>query len=355
MKLGLTDLAAHLQKKGLSPYYVIHGDDPYLQQQAQTTLSKTVDAATEILRFSASHAQVWDEIAARLQHRSLFAAKQLVFIEVPSIKLAAAAQAHVKQWTATANPDVSLVFSTAKLNAKDKQTAWLKALFVVAHEVELTPPNAQRMPLWLKQALAQKNISTDTAGLNLLAHYFADNPGAALQEIEKLADYLGVVQTPPSPEQTPKATESMTAKISGEELERILVSQGQFTVFQLIDSCLGGKQRQTQQMFEAICTDESLMILITWMLTKELRLLVELSLAMTNGETLANLAKQHRLWPAKVALYQPLLKCYTTSQVWALLSRLAIIDKANKGLGTLSARSQLLHLLQMIASRQFLL
>jgi DNA polymerase-3 subunit delta len=134
-----------------------------------------------------------------------------------------------------------------------------------------------------------------------------------------------------------------------------LVSQGQFTVFQLIDSCLGGKFEQTQQIFETLIADESLMILITWMLAKELRLLVELSLAMATGETLANLSRQHRLWPAKVALYQPLLKRYSQQQLWALLSRLAIIDKANKGLGTLSARSQLQHLLQMIASRQYLL
>ncbi len=333
MKLSLTDLAPHLQKQGLSLAYVLHGDDPYLQQLAKAQFLNAIDSTVEVLRFHTHHANVWETIHTSLQHRSLFAREQLIIIDVASIKLAADIQSHMKQWLSQTKADYHLVFCMDKLSGKDKQTAWLKALLAIAHEVELTPPNAGRMPQWLKQVLAQKQLSTDTDGLQMLSHYFADNPGAALQEIEKLADYLGEHK-----------------HINGNELEQIITAQGQFTVFQLIDSCLAGHQTKMLAMFDMITTDESTLILITWMLAKELRLLIDLSIAMQQGETLQQLTKQYRLWPAKVALYQPLLKRYAYRELWALLHRLASVDKANKGLGKLSAREQLLLILHSIAN-----
>lgn len=335
MKLNLSDLAGHLKKSGLQGHYLLQGDDPYLQQQAKTLLTEAAVPHAEILRFSTHHSSIWDEIAMRLQHRSLFASLQLFFIDITSLKLAKETQDNLHTWLTANHPSYHLVLSVSKLTAKDKQIAWVKKALAITHEVELTPPNKQRLPLFLKQALAAKGINTDHAGLQLLAHYFADNPGAALQEIEKISDYLGEKK-----------------QITATELEKVLVAQGQFSVFQLIDCCLAGDKTQTLQIFEVLTTDESSLILITWSLAKELRLLVDLSLSITAGENLNQLAKQFRLWPAKVTLYQAMLKRYKAPELWELLHALAAIDKANKGLGNVAAASQLQYLLQCIACRK---
>lgn len=334
MKLSLAELPNQLKHEGLRGHYLLQGDDPYLQQQAKTSLVEASNSQTEVLRFTTHHSSAWDEIAMRLQNRSLFGNLQLFFIEMTSLKLTTETQANLQTWLTATNPSYHLIISLGKLSTKDKQIAWIKKCLAVVCEVELIPPNKQRLPFFIKQALNAKGINTDIHGLNLLSHYFADNPGAALQEIEKIAYYLGEKK-----------------QIAGEELEKILVTQGQFSVFQLIDCCLAGDKTQTLQIFDTLTTDESSLILITWALAKELRLLVDLSLAIAAGDNLNQLAKQYRLWPAKVALYQAMLKHYPTLELWGLLHKLADIDKANKGLGKLTANNQLSYLLQCIACR----
>ena len=86
MQLPLSQLSAQLQK-GLRPLYVLHGDEPLLQQEAQDAIRAAARAAgyTERSSFTVAGAHFdWSAVLAAGGSLSLFADRQIVEIRIPS-------------------------------------------------------------------------------------------------------------------------------------------------------------------------------------------------------------------------------------------------------------------------------
>lgn len=333
MKLALAQLKPHLTKQGLQPFYLLNGEDPYLIQLALDSFSETTGAQIEKQRLTLQTAQMWDELFITLQSPSLFSPQRLFILSLPSLKLAAAVQTQLQTWLKKPPINDYLIFCVGQLNAKDKQVAWLKGLLTQAIEVECLAPTAQQYPTWLKQQLSQRGLQTDAEGITLMAHYFADNPGAALQEMDKLTAYL-----------------QGETRVTGATLRDILTAQGQFSVYQMLDYCFAGDLKQTLAIYHQLMQDESQALLITWMLAKELRLLLTLAFALEKGEKLASLSQKYRLWPQKLNLYQKVLARHNYIKLWSLLAELAKADQRNKGYGQQDSYQLLMQILQQLGT-----
>jgi len=88
MQLALNQLAAHLQK-GVKPLYVLHGDEPLLQQEAQDAIRGAARERgyTERTSYTVSGAHFdWSAVLAAGGSLSLFADRQIIDIRIPGGK-----------------------------------------------------------------------------------------------------------------------------------------------------------------------------------------------------------------------------------------------------------------------------
>ena len=88
MQVALAQLSQHLQR-GLSALYVLHGDEPLLQQEAADAIRTTARAQgyTERSSYTVAGAHFdWSAVLAAGGSLSLFADKQIVEIRIPSGK-----------------------------------------------------------------------------------------------------------------------------------------------------------------------------------------------------------------------------------------------------------------------------
>ena len=88
MQVALAQLSNHLQR-ALSPLYVLHGDEPLLQQEAADAIRATARAQgyTERSSYTVAGAHFdWSAVLAAGGSLSLFADKQIVEIRIPSGK-----------------------------------------------------------------------------------------------------------------------------------------------------------------------------------------------------------------------------------------------------------------------------
>ena len=106
MQLAFSQLSTHLQK-GLRSLYVLHGDEPLMQQEAADAIRSAARAQgyTERSVHTVSGAHFdWSEVLAAGGSLSLFADKQIVEVRIPSGKPArrsSCRSARTRKWPGT--------------------------------------------------------------------------------------------------------------------------------------------------------------------------------------------------------------------------------------------------------------
>ena len=105
MQLAPAQLPGHLAK-GLRPLYLLHGDEPLLQQEAAVAIRAAVRAQGEVERsvhtVAGAHFD-WSTVLAAGGSASLFADRQLLEIRIPSGKPGKDGSAALQQIAARAN------------------------------------------------------------------------------------------------------------------------------------------------------------------------------------------------------------------------------------------------------------
>mgnify|MGYP006171837607 CR=1 FL=1 len=99
MQLAYSQLSAHLQK-GLRSLYILHGDEPLMQQEAADAIRASARAQgyTERSVHTVSGAHFdWSEVLAAGGSLSLFADKQIVEVRIPSGKPGKEGSAAIQQ------------------------------------------------------------------------------------------------------------------------------------------------------------------------------------------------------------------------------------------------------------------
>ena len=121
MQLNPSQLSAHLQK-GLRSLYVLHGDEPLLQQEAADAIRALARAQgyTERSVFTVSGAHFdWSEVLAAGGSLSLFADKQILEVRIPSGKPGKEGSQALQQLAASAegNDSTLILVTLPRLDA----------------------------------------------------------------------------------------------------------------------------------------------------------------------------------------------------------------------------------------------
>lgn len=323
MQLALNQLDAHL-RKGVKPLYVLHGDEPLLQQEAQDAIRAAARAQgyTERSSFAVSGAHFdWSAVLAAGGSLSLFADRQIIELRIPSGKPGKEGSAALQQMAEAARGSASTLtlVSLPRLDKATRTGAWFTALDGAGVSIAIEPVARERLPGWIAERLAAQGqrVAGGAEGQHTL-QFFADrvegNLLAAHQEIQKLALLYPA------------------GELSAAQVEAAVLNVARYDVFQLSEAVLAGQAVRVQRMLDGLRAEGEAEVLVHWALAEDIRQLARVRAAMDAGRPLPMALREARVWGKKERLYERLLPRVDGHQLARLLLAAHRVDGIVKGL-----------------------
>jgi DNA polymerase-3 subunit delta len=323
MQLAPSQLSSHLQKS-LRSLYVLHGDEPLMQQEAADAIraAARLQGYTERSVHTVSGAHFdWSEVLAAGGSLSLFADKQIVEVRIPSGKPGKEGSAALQQLAAsTQGNDSTLTLVTLpRLDAPTRKGAWFGALENFGVSIQIDPIERNALPEWIAQRLKMQgqNVAAGEEGQRTL-QFFADrvegNLLAAFQEIQK----LGLLYPP--------------GDISQAQVETAVVNVARYDVFKLSESVLSGQVARVQRMLDGLQAEGEAVVLVHYTIAEDIRALKRVKDAMTAGKPLPMALREQRVWGARERLFERVLPRMTEARLNGLLQAAHQVDGIVKGL-----------------------
>lgn len=320
--------------------WLLHGDEPLLPQWLIEKLQPAWrEANMPIHRMDITSAKSWQDIMGELNSLSLFDDSKVIIAQgnhKPDKVMLAELQDFASQ-----NASNCLIVLMPKQDKKSQSTAFFTLCDKFGQVIDCQLYQENQRKLLLEQRAKEFGLQlTDTAWQQLLMHT-QHNLLTAFQTLWRLSFlYLSNANTP--------------ALISENELQDGLVSQSQFTTFDLSDAMLAGNLPQTMLILQQLRQSEEPESLVLWVIAKDIRNLQSL----LAGQSYQSLG----IWQSKQALYQQALhrirhtpsnELNAKMQAWT--DKLYQCDQAIKGLIKQPAWELLIQLASALAgSRLFL-
>ncbi len=188
MKIAGRQLAAHL-RKGLAPLYAVHGAETLLALEAADEIRRAAReaGATEREVFFAEPGCDWSRLRTSGANLSLFAARRVFEIRIPTGKPGAEGARAIEDWCGSLPPDTTTLVVLPEMEWQSLKTAWFAALDRAGVVVEAKPVSREELPQWLAERLGRQGQRASLETLEWLAERVEGNLLAARQEVEKLA------------------------------------------------------------------------------------------------------------------------------------------------------------------------
>ena len=323
MQIALAQLSQHLQR-GLAPLYVLHGDEPLLQQEAADAIRATARAQgyTERSSYTVAGAHFdWSAVLAAGGSLSLFADKQIVEIRIPSGKPGKDGSVALQQVadSARGNDSTLTLVMLPRLDKATRTGAWFAALEGAGVSIQIDPIGRAQLPQWIAQRLAAQGqrVVAGEEGQRTL-QFFADrvegNLLAAHQEIQKLA-----LLHP-------------AGELTQAQVEAAVLNVARYDVFKLSESVLSGQVARVQRMLDGLQAEGEAEVLVHYTLSEDIRALKRVKDAMAAGRPLPMALREQRVWGVKERLFERVLPRLSATALDNLLYSAHLVDGIVKGL-----------------------
>lgn len=329
MQVALTQLDIHLNK-GLKSLYTIHGDEPLLAQEAADAIraaARTQGYTERTVHTVAGAHFDWGEVLAAGASLSLFADKQIVEVRIPSGKPGKEGSAALQQMSQQSrdNDSTLTLVILPRLDKATQTTAWFAALESFGVTLALAPVERSALPQWIAQRMALQGlrVAAGEEGQRTL-QFFADrvegNLLAAHQEIQKLA-----LRYPPR-------ADGSGGELSFEQLEQAVLNVARYDVFKLSEAVLAGQAERVQRMLDGLQAEGVAEVLVHYALSEEIRALVRVKDAISQGRPLPMALREQRIWGVRERLFERVLPRLSASSLAQLLQSAHLVDGIVKGL-----------------------
>lgn len=331
-KLRPEQLSAALNKQ-LAPIYLVSGDEPLLAQEACDAIRAAArkQGFNERELYHAEASFDWGQLLASANSLSLFADKKIIELRIPSGKPGDKGGKILLEYAESPAADNLLLIVTPKLDGAAQKAKWFKAVEDAGVQVQIWPITPAQLPRWIGQRLQQAGLSTEPSAIELLVSRVEGNLLAAVQEIEKLK-----LLAPNN-------------QVSYELMASVVADSARYDVFGLADKALHGDARGAVKTLQGLRSEGTEAINVLWALTRDLRSLVQISQAVTQGKHFEWAAKQAGVWDKRQPLVQGALRRLKPGQLQQLLRKANGIDKAIKGMRNAEPWDELLDLVLNLA------
>ncbi len=294
-------LIPQLQKK-LHALYVLTGSDHYLLNDAAFQIKKAWrergETDEKILYLYAS--ADWSTLQSEANSYSLFAKQVLLDARFEKKSIDAAGKAVLVQYLQNVNPRCLIILHANAIPAKQLQ--WLSNNEQVTL-VQITPLTGPALQQWIAAQLQQRSIRFDPKVPGLIHQYTQGNLLGCAQIIEKLS-----------------LISNKSSLLMLEDVQAQLVDQCEYQLYELGEACLNANAEKALHLLRQSCNNRIEPTLILWLLTQEVRLLIQLAHAMKQQMAFVTACNQHKIWPQRTKLYEaaltrlPLIKLYQLLQ-----------------------------------------
>lgn len=337
MRISAAQLTAHLQHHHLAPIYVFMGDEPLHIQECveQLRLCARQQGFNERSVLTVDKNFDWLSLTQQTQHLSLFAKRR--FWELHLAQLNEAGSQFLKTYGQQPPDDILLALIMQSVDSKKQKSQWFLSLEQAGVIVQLRALAPEDLPAWLQQRLHQHQLQATPKAIALMAQRCSGHLLACAQEIEKLALLYA-----------PQST------LDVEQVTMAFADNARFKIFEWVDNVLMGELTQTTRQFKRLKEEGVEIILLIWILHKEIRLLCRLSHALQAGASLETLFKNHRIWSIRKPIIYQALNRHSTERWQQFLPQLVKLEHMAKGMLTGRCWDELLRLAVEIAGIKFL-
>lgn len=317
VKLSGDNLTAHLAK-GLSPIYLIAGDEILLANEAADAVRTRArgEGFTERELHFVERGFDWAELRAASRTLSLFSDRKIVELRMPTAAPGEQGTKVLVEMAEERQSDTVILVLTGKLDGRTQNARWVSAIEKHGAFVQVWPVELPRLPTWIRERLGRHGLQIDQSAAQVLAERTEGNLLAAHQEIEKLALLL-----PPGP-------------VTIETALEVVADSARYDVLQLGEAAMRGQAGRALHILAGLQADGSEPPVVLWALNKDLQWLARAEALMRAGQSADNAMNAIYVWrPRQAAMKQALARLHR-QDIAALLVDAEGCDRAIKGVGS---------------------
>jgi len=314
MQLKSDQLAAHLQRKGLAPVYLISGDEPLQLLEATDLIrSRAREDGAERNVLIVDKSFDWDLLAQASANLSLFSSLQLTELRVAHYSPGKQGGEVLTTYAENPPADNCLMITMDKLDKRSQQARWFKALDKAGVFIHIWPVEPSRLPAWIVQRLKQLGKRIDLNAAELIAQRTEGNLLAAKQELDKLCLLVS------------------KSDITLVDVQNSVIDSTRHDAFALIEHALLGHAARVAGMLRGLQSEGVEPISIYGALMWEFRRLCTMSAMISNGVAKDKVFADYRVWNQRQTALNSVLSRLDNRRLNQLLAEAIIIDKSLKG------------------------
>lgn len=313
MPLHPEALAAQLAA-GLAPVYLLTGDEPLLLQECadQIRAAARTRGFTERQVYDPDGRHFdWTGPLAEASALSLFAERKILEIRLASDKPGEQANTALAELCQRAGPDLLVLVSGPRLDAKVQRAAWVKAFESTGVWVQVWPVKAAQLPGWIAARLRQAGIAATRPAVELLAQRVEGNLLAAAQEVEKLRLL------------------AHAGELDAEAVSTAVADSARFNLFELMDRALEGDVQSAIRSLRGLREEGVEPAVIVWALARDLPILARAR--QQGGAGIERTLADPKVWEKRRSAFRTAATRIGAAQADLLLRQLGAVDRAIKG------------------------
>lgn len=335
MELSPERLLAQIRGEPLRPVYLLAGPETLrVLETADAIRARAREEGAgerEVFQVEGRDAaSAWARLAASLHAPSLFSARRLIEVRMPTGKPGKEGAEVIAAFCADPPADVVLLL-TAEEWSRQHGGKWSQAVAATGHLAIAWLLKPHELPAWIERRLHAHGVRADDAAVQRLAERVEGNLLAAAQEIDKLAllndgDVLDAAR-----------------------MEALVADSARFDVFRLLDVAMNGHVAQVARMLSGLRAEGVAVPALLGMVAVELQRAAALARTQARGGDLGAQFKALRIWESKQAAYRRALARHRAARWERFLVQLGQVDRVAKGRAVGDPWRQLERLLLSIA------
>ncbi|MBA2350468.1 MAG: DNA polymerase III subunit delta [Burkholderiales bacterium] len=315
MRVDSEQLPQHLQR-GLKPVYTVYGDEILLALEAADRIRAEARrngyGEREVLIAEANFN--WTQLAGFAGNLSLFAAKRLLELRIPSGKPGGDGSEALQVIAARPPQDVLTLIMLPRLDRQTQTSKWFTALERAGVAVAAEPIERSRLPQWIAGRLSLQTQQADSGTLAFIAERVEGNLLAAHHEVRKLG-----LLFPPGP-------------LDSEAVKNAVLDVARYDVFKLGEALLEGDAARLVRFLDGLRGEGVSPPLVLWAMSEEIRALAGVMRRVETGQAVVEALRDCRVWGKRQSLMRAALRRIGLNDAEDALLHAAKIDRMIKGL-----------------------
>lgn len=338
---------SNAQQSSLSGLWLAHGDEPLLHQWLIDAMRPIWRAQSlSVQRVELVSPKTWQDVLSELNSLSLFDDATAVVV-TGNHKPDKYVQSELESFAVEANGNTNqncVLWLTAKVDNRSQSSKWFAPFANYGNVIDCNVYNenqrqqilsvhAQRFGLQLDpeawqflMVQTEHHLLSAYQALWRLSYLFAQEIYGDLDAVkDSMQNSIkhSVDKDNLAPSTNALAIPTQTVTINVEALQNALVSDAQYSVFDLSDAMLAGNAPQVVRIIEQLKTTDEPTPLVLWAISKDMRLIMQLM----SGQDPQSLG----IWSSKQSIYQSACRRQNQQSIADWPDILYQCDKAVKG------------------------